>query len=286
MADAIKRKGALYFFLVLVAAVLIAAALPQFELEPGIPLPNQTSTAGEAAILENPLVAISINTLMRTILAVILVLIVLYGAYSLIRGTPWKEIAGPILRIVAIAVIFLAVIFALVNVRIDAGPSGPEILPPAVEHLGPPLSPPPANLIWLIWAGLGVMAALFVAWFLWGRRSQKPPDPFLLEAEWALRAIQSGQNLGDVIIHCYLNMSLILQQNQEIVREEAMTAREFERLLGERGVPPAPVYQLTRLFEAARYSARLSGPEDEKRAIESLNAIVQYCREKVPVLPQ
>jgi hypothetical protein len=39
------------------------------------------------------------------------------------------------------------------------------------------------------------------------------------------------------------------------------------------------VHDLTHLFEQARYGARLTGPGEEQRAIASLRAIVNYCRE-------
>jgi hypothetical protein len=70
----------------------------------------------------------------------------------------------------------------------------------------------------------------------------------------------------------------VLRQAQGIEMEAAMTAREFERLLEARGVPRPPVHQLTQLFEAARYGRRPPGADDERRARESLTAIVQYSR--------
>jgi len=69
-----------------------------------------------------------------------------------------------------------------------------------------------------------------------------------------------------------------LQEEYGLERGEAMTAREFERLLQGRGIPYEPVHQLTRLFEAARYGSRTPGPDEEQRAVECLSAIVQYSR--------
>jgi hypothetical protein len=73
-------------------------------------------------------------------------------------------------------------------------------------------------------------------------------------------------------------MSLALKKEQGIELEETMTAREFERLLEARGIPPAPVHQLTQLFEAARYGYRLPTPGDEQTAFDCLNAIVQHAQ--------
>jgi hypothetical protein len=73
-------------------------------------------------------------------------------------------------------------------------------------------------------------------------------------------------------------MSLALKKEQGIELEETMTAREFERLLEARGIPPVPVHQLTQLFEAARYGYRLPTPGDEQTAFDCLNAIVQHAQ--------
>jgi hypothetical protein len=77
-------------------------------------------------------------------------------------------------------------------------------------------------------------------------------------------------------------MSLALQKEQGIELAATMTARDFERLLEARGVPAAPVHQLTRLFEAARYGRWLPEPSDEQAAFDCLSAIVLYSRERRP----
>ena len=95
-----------------------------------------------------------------------------------------------------------------------------------------------------------------------------------------MQALRTGRDLKNVIVHCYRQMSLALQKEQGIELEETMTAREFERLLEARGIPHDPVHQLTRLFEAARYGFEQPHPGDEQVALDCLNAIVQYSRER------
>jgi hypothetical protein len=73
------------------------------------------------------------------------------------------------------------------------------------------------------------------------------------EAQQALQALQSGSNVADVILRCYVQMSRVLQKEQKLELKQTMTARPFERLLEARGFPAAPVHQLTGLFENVRY---------------------------------
>ncbi len=98
-----------------------------------------------------------------------------------------------------------------------------------------------------------------------------------MEAERALQALRTGSHLNDVIVRCYIQMSQALQKEQEIELEQTMTAREFEHLLEARGIPYAPVHQLTQLFEAARYGFRQLGQGDEQKAFECLNAILSLA---------
>ena len=131
------------------------------------------------------------------------------------------------------------------------------------------------------WIGLGLgMVLLLVRIFLWQSRRNRKGDPLSLQAELALRALESGESFKNVIVRCYTEMSLILQREQGLALEETMTAQEFERLLIARGIPHPPIDQLTCLFEAARYGYHPPTSADERAAYESLNAIVRYIRQQ------
>jgi hypothetical protein len=69
-----------------------------------------------------------------------------------------------------------------------------------------------------------------------------------------------------------------LEEERQIVRQNAMTPREFERLLLEKGLPGAPVRRLTSLFEGVRYGNQAPARREEDLARLSLSEIVQHCR--------
>jgi hypothetical protein len=110
-----------------------------------------------------------------------------------------------------------------------------------------------------------------------------PPrtDEHLLnEAENAVNALKAGEDLRNVIMRCYLQMARALQEEQGISRSNNMTVREFEDWLQSKGVPYAPVHQLTGLFEKVRYGKQPTSENDERIGVESLNEIIKYCRKE------
>jgi hypothetical protein len=280
-----QQKRQIFFFLFLAAAgtILIAAGLPRLELQPGIPMPAVEK--GPAAYNQRqgaPGAGLGINDLFKVILGTILAVLLAYCIYKFIRGVPWKEILSPALYFTAFTA---AVLFILLSITRRGEPiaAPPVETPlPTLETAGPPLGPLPPWLIWAAWIGLGVTLALLAAWFM--RRPAPNPERnrLGLEAERALQALRNGAELKSVIIHCYLEMSLELEKDQGIQLKDSMTAREFERLARSRGIPLAPLQQLTGLFEAARYGMKEPGAGDEEKAIQCLNAIVHFAQSGRP----
>ena len=123
----------------------------------------------------------------------------------------------------------------------------------------------------------GIVLVLCVRMILAARRSV--PRSWESEAAYARQALLDGQDLREVIIRCYVRMGRALQEEQQIERESFMTTGEFEVLLAARGVPPDPVRQLTRLFDAVRYGRREPAAGEEQRALQCLDAILAYCRQ-------
>jgi hypothetical protein len=278
-ADA-KHRALMFLLLATLALILIAAALPQLELLPGLPLPGIETARTTEHVDDTTTVTISVGTYMKALLEVVTALVVAFVAYRLIMGVPWRDVLIPGLAIAALGLILLSILFALQGVRIKPELEAPQVLPPALAPTGEPLGPLPVALIWLVWIGLAVALVLLGAWLAYRRHADRPAgDPLRLEAEHALQALRTGRDLANVIVHCYRQMTVALQEECGLARGEAMTAREFERLLQARGIPYEPVHQLTRLFEAARYGSRRPGPDEEGQAVECLSAIVQYSRE-------
>ncbi|HVM71850.1 MAG TPA: DUF4129 domain-containing protein, partial [Anaerolineales bacterium] len=262
-----------------IVTVLIAAALPALDLKPGTPLPFQRDATGALPTDQSPQTTISISTFLKALLETVLVMVLVYAAYKYRKGLRGKELLLPALITGILTLIVLDILFALVYVHINFDVSAPEILPPAVNIKVPPLGAPPAGLLWLVLGGLAAGIFLLGLWLVWWRTRPAPPvDSLESEAHKAMQALHSGAEWKDVILHCYVKMSRILQQEQKLELKQTMTAREFERLLEARGFPPGPVRQLTGLFEHARYGDRPTGPGDEQQAYDCLNAIVQYSR--------
>ncbi len=98
------------------------------------------------------------------------------------------------------------------------------------------------------------------------------------EAESAMTAIAEGGDLRDTVIRCYVEMNRVVSQAHGILRQRAMTAREFEEQLERAGLPGASVRDLTRIFEAVRYGAKDLDPGAKARAVACLAAIADACR--------
>ena len=105
-------------------------------------------------------------------------------------------------------------------------------------------------------------------------------NPLAVEAESAIQALTGGEDLGKIIIKCYVNMEKIISQERGIDRNHSMTPREFEDNLISNGIPQVPIQQLTTLFEKARYGIQILTEQDELIALNSLSAIRKTCQTK------
>jgi hypothetical protein len=74
-----------------------------------------------------------------------------------------------------------------------------------------------------------------------------------------------------------MRMNDAVQNRRGLKRVEAMTPAEFSARLVHAGLPARAVTRLTTLFEAARYGAKNSNPEDITSARESLQEIISAC---------
>jgi hypothetical protein len=124
-----------------------------------------------------------------------------------------------------------------------------------------------------------MISVLVGVWIFTSSRRARSIDLVGIEARKAWQALKTGSDLKDVIIKCYLQMSLALKREQGIERQDFMTTGEFEHLLEAAGIPHEPIHQLTRLFDAVRYGNWQPNTADEEQAIQCLQAIMLSSRE-------
>jgi len=188
----------------------------------------------------------------------------------------WEFLQRMISAIGAVLFFYLAVSF-LRRMPADTSVTPPArtapIPPVAGERLPAFVAQPPQ---WLTMAISVCLAALLIAgiWFFW-RRGRKMADPVVALAQEALASIQSGGDVHDTVLRCYLDMSRVLGEQRGIERQRAMTPREFEQHLAASGVSDQHILLLTRLFEGARYGSQRPSEQDERAAVDCLTAIVQ-----------
>ena len=284
MTGSVKRRTLIFLGLVLIITVIVAAGLPRLELKPGMPLPEFEQGQLIATPIEaGPSVTLPVSEFVETLLGLILAGAALYLIYLWTRGIGWKNLAAhlqPIMIGISIASVLLYLIAMLLYGPQDSAQAqlpAPMATPPLDTS---PLGPVPALLFWIIAAGLLVISSLVGIWIF--RSSARRPgtvEAVGLEAEKAWQAILAGQDLKAVILQCYRQMSLALEQERGIEREEWMTTREFETLLEAAGIPHTPIDQLTQLFEAVRYGDWQPNPADEQKAIQCLQTIRLHSRE-------
>jgi hypothetical protein len=281
MTSSAKRKTLILFGLVTLITMIIAASLPQLELQPGMPLPRiQGNQVVAAPVEKQSFMAISVNKFIIVLFALILAGSMLYMMYKLLRGANWKVVIGFVRSMLVISLIVSGFIFLIMllpssenSIPLEMPLPTPE--PPVTSPLGP-VSP---LLFWLVGIGLLVICILVGVWILTLSRRARPIDLVGFEAEKAWQALKTGLDLKDVIIKCYRQMSLALEKEQGIERKDFMTTGEFENLLESAGIPYEPIHQLTRLFDAVRYGNWQPNPVDEQKAIQCLEAIMVYSLE-------
>lgn len=280
MAKTDRQKSILLLILVVLAVLLSAPSLTGLQLQPGQPLPSgiteQTVTEqGSSPTQFEP----SSFSLLKGILSLLFVLITLYLFFNLLLHLDWKRSILSVLFLLVLA--FLLIVIPKPTFNTTPASSQSEGIPlesnPVVAHT--PLTAPPQALVWVVIIGLAALIILGVAWWMTHKRNPVPAvDPIGAEAFIALRALESGEDLNNVLIRCYRQMSLILQQEQRFERAETMTAAEFERYLSGRGIPQEPIQQLTGLFEKARYSDLALDESDADIGWNCLTAISEHCR--------
>ena len=282
MTGSVKRKALTFLGLVTIITVIIAASLPQLELQPGMPLPRLVNNQVVIPPVEaESFEAISANKLIIAFVLLLVAASVLHMIYKLLRGAKRKNLLAFVWQMLVIGLILGGFAFLVMVLPKSESSTVMELpVPPPEPPDTSPLGPVPPLLLWLVGIGLLATGILIAIWIFGSQANQASTiDIVSLEAEKAWQELEAGLGLKGVIVKCYRQMSLALQKEQGIERKDSMTVREFENLLEAAGVPCDPVHQLTQLFETVRYGHWQPNPIDEEKAIHCLEAIVLYARE-------
>jgi hypothetical protein len=288
-----RRWSVLFVTIAIVAIVLLSAAFRNLELSTEWrPLPRFERTEEPVPESQEP-GAIETST---DLYIALLVLSLLLVVVVIVRGIMSPKTRKRTLTNLALVLCLVAISLALNRPPDSSEPFAgqpatalpgeePASSPGATSAVPIPFEPAASPPSWMIW-GATVILAMFVAaglvaggWFIW--RYTHPPvgalQQLAQEAQSALDALRAGADPKDTVLRCYLEMSRVLRSQRGIVRQQAMTPREFEGLLEQAGLPNQQVRQLTRLFESVRYGARMPAGYEERQAIDCLAAIVAAC---------
>jgi hypothetical protein len=283
--DASSKRAALRSFAIAAAAAIaMAAGLPGLRLLPGAPLPEpEPGNATLAPYDSGGGAAFAGSKLALVAFLVLLSAIVIAASIRKIMGLNWRGVLAFLAKalgaVAGLSLLFLVLFSLFPAGAIDAPPSPERRAPPAALAASAVPSPPPAILAWAA-AGIAAALAALLCLRLVSARSEarRAPDPIELEAQAARLALLRGGELKGVILECYKRMSGSLARERGIERSESMTAREFEALLEERGVPEGSVRRLTSLFESVRYGDLSPSPGEEAEALACLEEIERYAR--------
>jgi hypothetical protein len=262
--------------------MLLAANFTNFQLEPGQPFP-----AGGEEYKTGSIFAIqsSIKTLQLPLLQGSLGLVFLLLVIYLVANVLFKTNIKRLMIILTIAGIFLAVLMLIPPIQPEtiretfSDSESPGWISKAI-YATSPLGDPPRALIWTV---VCVVLVLMIGAALYWWQSQKKSattDEVASEMEKALNALASGAEFKNVIIECYTGMLRVLHDEAGIERNADMTPMEFERSLISRGLTADSIRQLTRLFEAARYSQNQPDEQDQERGRALLLDIAAHLKRR------
>ena len=265
----------------LVSLILLSASLSSLQLHNGTPFPGAGDSGSEIKLFANPISASTYSfTILKGIFALVFLILMIYIPVRLLTLITIKRV----FHLLFVMVILLVVIIVISCIPPDRstgfpGDSSDIANPFSTEHPVSSLEETPQELIHVVLIvfvlGAGLLTLKALKFWLHAIRVK---EQLLQEVETAVDAIKGGENLRNVILHCYLQMTHLLKEEQGIERSYNMTAREFEDWLESKGFPTIPVHQLTCLFEKVRYGTMPTMKEDEKTAVESLNEIIRFCR--------
>ncbi|MEE4195087.1 MAG: DUF4129 domain-containing protein [Anaerolineae bacterium] len=296
------QKSSGRIFLALAAAgvviLLLAVSINQLELGEGYSLALEDGET-VAAPLQVALASGDVwEILLRGLMALCLIALPIYIIQSFFSKQGRQRLLAD--------VILIALVFLLLQTAQDIDeeqvemtqediplsnfqPFDMEFDAPAGEPIPeiPEEAPPWVNTIVITLVAALVVAIVVTAYILIRRYRKNQPDDNPLDrvadqAEDALRKIRAGGDFNSAILNCYYEMNRIVQEELKISRQRSMTARDFENYLISKGLPGAPLQQLTILFERARYSKEAPNQEQEQKAVDALTDLIDTVHALAP----
>lgn len=280
-----KRNSLLLLGTVSLLITIIAMGLPNIILSPGQPFALEQAQLGIDGISATVPGGQAIIWVIRGIIGLALIIFPLYVLFSMFTQEGRKRLFADI---VVIGILLLLTSF-IQKLPAKEQTQEPQPINVAPQNLnsdsGLPVSvfspTPPA---WLTPAVILVGSVLVViVIFVVIRFFQRTPSSDLLieelaqEAQNAIHALNTGEDLKVTVIRCYSEMTHIVKKQKGIERDTTMTVREFEDHLTGTGLPQEALKTLTRLFEQVRYGGSLAGKQEEQLAVSCLTEIIDAC---------
>jgi len=277
----------LFLGLAIAAMLLLSISLPGLKFQPGQPFSFGTPPPAASGPPQTGGSDIYV-WLLKGLLALGIILFPIYIIISLFTPEGRKRL---LVQLTGFVILFAALLLLSnhstpplqISPASTAGlPSQPVLTPP--PSLPPFVARSSTGAEWGIMLGLAALIAVaaLLLYRTYRRReiltTAGPLDRLAREAQGAVNALAAGEDIRDVVLRSYYQMSRVLDEERGIRREVAMTPHEFLQTLTSKGVPNEPVRELTLLFEEVRYGSRQPGKPEEQRAIASLQAIINYCK--------
>ena len=283
-----KRRSMLVLLsLALLGSLLISTSLSGLHLQAGLPFPGPNGEVGpsngQTGFYEvDPISGPASTDFLRIIPFLFLFVFI----YLMFRYEGLKRVVFGVLALCLLLWILAVVLNWLMPVDfgnkkiIDDLSVPPQEMPSDIFQIESIGNAPPI-FIWLVITGL-VLLVFAVGIWLYRTTSKAPSTTDLIkeEARNALKEIQEGKELSNIVIRCYMQMVHVLETERGIEREDSMTTQEFKRLLVSHDFPERAVNRLTSLFEKVRYGNKRIEVNDEVTAVDCLTAITEGINDK------
>ncbi len=287
-----QKKQVIFLFMALAAALillLVSSSLSQLELTPGEPLPmgNMASTL-EGTFM--PKSGEIILQLIRLFFLLAIISIPILVVLLIVSPKARRQFLREMVRV--IPMILLVILFGRIA-RLVRAPENEEVpAPQAGDGLSPDFVPggelvmPELSNQWTVVAIVAIAVTItviigLIVWFTL-RNSKRTPDVrerILAQTGRALRQIEMGGEVRDVIQRCYREMNTALREQRGVQRRANLTTQEFQEHLVGLGFPARAVRTLTHLFEEVRYGSKTGTPEMVDEAVACLTELMESMRE-------